>query len=55
MPAEQTAEVAHPYVERRPGVHGRRPVIRGSRFPVSPILLEERRGMTMDDILREFP
>ena len=49
------AEVTHPYVERRPEVQGGRPVIKGSRFPVSSIVLNHRRGLSVDEILREFP
>jgi uncharacterized protein (DUF433 family) len=49
------AEVVHPYVERRAEVHGGRPVIKGSRFPVSSIVLNHRRGLSVDEILREFP
>ena len=48
-------EIAHPYVERRPEVQGGRPVIKGSRFPVSSIVLNHRRGLSVDEILREFP
>jgi len=48
-------EIVHPYVERRPEVHGGRPVIKGSRFPVSSIVLNHRRGLSVDEILREFP
>jgi uncharacterized protein (DUF433 family) len=55
MTAEPTAEVVHPYIERRPGVQGGRPVIKGSRFPVSSIVQNYRRGLSVDDILREFP
>jgi uncharacterized protein (DUF433 family) len=47
--------VVHPYVERRPGVHGGRSVIKGTRFPVSSIVLNHRRGLTVEEILREFP
>jgi uncharacterized protein (DUF433 family) len=48
-------EVLHPYVERRAGVQGGRAVIKGSRFPVSSIVLNHRRGLSVDEILREFP
>ena len=49
------AEVIHPYVERRSEVQGGRPVIKGSRFPVSSVVLNHRRGLSVDEILREFP
>jgi uncharacterized protein (DUF433 family) len=45
----------HPYVEQRPDVQGGRPVIRGSRFPVSSIVQNHRRGLSVDEILQEFP
>jgi len=44
----------HPYVEGRLGVHGGRPVIKGSRFPVSSIVQNHRRGLSVDEILGEF-
>lgn len=55
--SRQTAppKVIHPYVERRPGVQGGRPVIKGSRFPVSSIVQDYRRGLSVEEILRDFP
>jgi len=47
--------VAHPYVECRPGVQGGQPVIKGSRFPISSIIQNHRRGLSVEDILHEFP
>ena len=34
---------------------GGRPVIRGSRFPVSSIIQDYRRGLSVEELLREFP
>jgi uncharacterized protein (DUF433 family) len=51
----ESAEVVHPYVERRAGVQGGRPVIKGSRFPVSSIVQNHRRGLSVDEILCDFP
>ncbi len=48
-------EVLHPYIERRPGVQGGRAVIKGSRFPVSSIVQDYRRGLSVEEILRDFP
>lgn len=45
----------HPYVEQNPDVQGGSPVIRGSRFPVSSIVQNHRRGLSVDEILQEFP
>lgn len=54
-PLSAAPEVNHPYVERRPGVQGGRAVIKGSRFPVSSIVQNYRHGLTVEEILREFP
>jgi uncharacterized protein (DUF433 family) len=48
-------EIVHPHIERRPGVQGGRPVIKGTRFPVSSVVQNHRRGLSVDDILGEFP
>ena len=53
--AAELVEVLHPHVERRSGVQGGRPVIKGTRFPVSSIVQNHRRGLSVDEILREFP
>ena len=48
-------DTGHPHVERRPQVQGGRPVIRGSRLPVSSIIQDYRRGLSVEELLREFP
>jgi uncharacterized protein (DUF433 family) len=53
--AEPMTDVIHPYVERRPGVQGGRPVIKGSRFPISSIVQNHRRGLSADEIIDIFP
>lgn len=45
----------HPYDEHRPGVQGGRAVIKGSRFPVRSIVQSYRSGLSVEEILREFP
>ena len=55
MTIEPASEVIHPYVERRPGVQGGRPVIKGSRFPISSIVQNHRRGLSVDEIIDAFP
>lgn len=55
MAAERVADIVHPYVERRPDVQGGQAVIKGSRFLVSSIVQNDRRGPSVDDILQEFP
>jgi uncharacterized protein (DUF433 family) len=48
-------EVIHPYVEHHPDVQGGKPVIKNSRFPVSSIVQNYRRGLSIEEILLEFP
>ena len=55
MATEGVADIAHPYVERCSDVQGGQAVIKGSRFPVSSIVQNYRRGLSVDDILSEFP
>ena len=57
LPASRndTGDVVHAYIERRDDVQGGRPVIKGSRFQVSSIVSNHRRGLSVDEILREFP
>lgn len=51
-----TAKVrSHPYVERKKTTCGGRPVIRGTRFPVSSIVWNHKLGLTIEEMLREFP
>lgn len=50
-----TTKTDHPYVERKKQVCGGRPVIRGTRFPVSSIVWNHKLGFTVEDMLREFP
>jgi uncharacterized protein (DUF433 family) len=46
----------HPYVERRPGVCGGEPVIRGTRFPVrSLVTYIYRVGMTPEEMVEAWP
>ena len=54
-PQPVSSEVIHPYVERRPGVQGGKPIIKNSRFPVSSIVQNYRRGLSVEEILHEFP
>ena len=49
------SEVSHPYIQRRPNVQGGRAVIKGSRFPISSIVQDYRRGLSVEEILRDFP
>lgn len=53
--AEALKASGHPYVERKKRVCGGRPVIRGTRFPVSSVVWNHKIGFTVEEILREFP
>ena len=55
MTTEPAADLLHPYIERRAGVQGGRPVIKGSRFPVSSIVQNHCRGLSVDEIIDIFP
>lgn len=55
MSTVEPIQVTHPYVERRSGVQGGRPVIKGTRFPVSSIVQNHRRGLSVEEMLRDFP
>lgn len=55
MSKGERAEVVHPYIERRPEVHDGEPIVKGTRFPVTSIVQNHRRGLSVDEILREFP
>ncbi|MEX0866231.1 MAG: DUF433 domain-containing protein [Pirellulales bacterium] len=55
MSTTEPIQIAHPHVERRTGVQGGRFVIKGTRFPISSVVQNHRRGLTVEDMLREFP
>jgi uncharacterized protein (DUF433 family) len=54
MPMQKKRET-HPHIERKRGVCGGHPVIKDTRFPVSSVAIHYRRGLTAEDILRDFP
>ena len=45
----------HPYIMRYRGVCGGRSVIEGTRIPVWSIIKWYQLGMSVEDIIREFP
>ena len=45
----------HPYIAQDKGVCGGRSVIEGTRIPVWSIIKWYQLGMSVEDILREFP
>ena len=56
MATRSPEHVTHPHVWRRPGVCGGRPVIRGTRVPVSLVVEHGiRGGATPEEMLRAWP
>ena len=53
--ASQGLPTEHPHIERRPGVCGGRPCIRGTRIWVSLILDMLAEGMSASDLRAEYP
>lgn len=54
--ATSSPKLEHPYVTRIPGRCGGRPVIRGTRFPVSSVVSYVlRQGTTPEELVEEFP
>lgn len=50
------SHVTHPHVTQVPGYCGGRPIICGTRFPVSSVVFYVLRlGMTPEELVREFP
>jgi uncharacterized protein (DUF433 family) len=46
------SKILHPHVERRPGVCGGEPVVRGTRFPVRSVVeYVLRSGMTPEELV----
>ena len=51
----ETQPTEHPYIVRREGFRGGRPILRGSSMPVWLVAAMWRSGDTADDILRAYP
>lgn len=45
----------HPYITQKEGVCGGRPIIAGTRIPVSCVIECYKEGMDIDEILDQFP
>jgi uncharacterized protein (DUF433 family) len=45
----------HPYITRKKGVCGGRSIVRGTRIPVWSLIQWYKQGMTIEDVMREFP
>jgi len=48
-------KVRHPYVTRKRGIQGGSPIIKGTRIPVSIILIYYKQGKDVDEILELYP
>jgi uncharacterized protein (DUF433 family) len=50
------SQLAHPYIEKRPGYRGGRAIIAGTNFPVSSVAIYIlRQGMLPEELVRRFP
>lgn len=47
--------VEHPHIVLREGVQGGSPVVKGTRIPVSTIIIRYRQGHDVDEILSMYP
>ena len=48
--------IAHLHVERKPGFRGGKPIIRGTNFPLSAVMVYVlRHGMTPEELVGIFP
>jgi len=45
----------HPYVTSKKGVCGGRSIVRGTRIPVWSLIQWYKQGMSIEDVMREFP
>lgn len=45
----------HPHITRQEGIHGGRPVVRGTRIPVKTVVRYIHMGMNVPEILAGFP
>jgi uncharacterized protein (DUF433 family) len=45
----------HPYITSKKGVCGGRSIVRGTRIPVWSLIQWYKQGMTIEDVMREFP
>ena len=53
LPAKKIS--VHPYVTSKKGVCGGRSIVRGTRIPVWSLISWYKQGMTVEDVMREFP
>lgn len=48
-------KVEHPYIERKPGVCGGEPIIKGTRISVRIIIGWDQMGQSVDEIVAMYP
>lgn len=48
-------KIIHPYVTRKRGIQGGSPIMKGTRIPVSAILIYYKQGKDVDEILELYP
>jgi uncharacterized protein (DUF433 family) len=48
-------KIRHPYVTQKRGIQGGRPIIAGTRIPVSTIIIYYKQGKDVDEILELYP
>lgn len=48
-------KVIHPYITQKKEVQGGRPIIKGTRIPVSTIIIRYKQGEGVDEILELYP
>lgn len=53
--ASNETGLEHPHILSRRGVHGGSPVIKGTRIPISTIIIRYKQGNDVDEILRLYP
>jgi uncharacterized protein (DUF433 family) len=55
MGAGAEKQMVHPHVLKRAGVCGGRSVVAGTRIPVWSLIKWYKLGLTVEDVMREFP
>lgn len=48
-------KIKHPYITCKEGVQGGSPIIRGTRIPVSTLIIWYKQGEGLDEILEAYP
>ena len=51
----RNTKVTHPHVRTKEGIQGGKPTIKGSRLPVSTLIIHYKTGKDTDEILELYP